>query len=124
MKKFMCLLLAMLMILPMLVACGGDETPETPDDGQTEQPGGETPGGETPGGETPGGDTPGEQPDGDTPDKPTGDQPEGTVVGEGAVIGEAKYYDKDVIVANIIATDEPYNADPTGKTDSTNHNVV
>lgn len=101
MKKFMCLLLAMLMILPMLVACGGDETPETPDDGQTEQPGGETPGG-------------------DTPDKPTGDQPEGTVVGEGAVIGEAKYYDKDVIVANIIATDEPYNADPTGKTDSSN----
>ncbi|MBO5898380.1 MAG: hypothetical protein J6R04_05145 [Clostridia bacterium] len=43
----------------------------------------------------------------------------GTVVGTGAVLGEVKYYEKDVVVANIIATDAPYNADPTGKTDAT-----
>ena len=30
-----------------------------------------------------------------------------------------KYYQKDVVVADIIATDAPYFADPTGKTDST-----
>jgi polygalacturonase len=30
-----------------------------------------------------------------------------------------KFYQKDVIVADIIATDAPYLADPTGKIDST-----
>ena len=64
MKKFLSLLLALLMLASMLVACGGGETPETPDD--------ETPG-ETP--ETP--DTPEEpeQPeDPETPEEP--EQPE------------------------------------------------
>ena len=74
--------------------------------------------------------TPAQIPDDPTPevggeDQPTDDPtaPEESVdpvtVGEGAVMVKTKYTKDDVVVADIIATDAPYSADPSGKTDST-----
>ena len=92
-KKLLAAILAILVIASILVACKSDGStdPETPKDPDTPIIA-------------------------DDPDDPV---ESGTVFGEGAVLGAVKYYTKDVVVANIIATDAPYNADPTGKTDST-----
>ena len=40
-------------------------------------------------------------------------------VGDGAVMVKTIYTTDDVVIADVVATEEPYNADPTGKTDAT-----
>jgi hypothetical protein len=105
-RKLLSLFLALLMITSALVACKPQNDPDTPVDPDTPT---------TP--EEP--DAPVTPDDPSTPSTPSTPATPGTVVGTGAVLGEVKYYEKDIVVANIIATDAPYNADPTGKTDAT-----
>ena len=101
-KKLLSLVLAILMVTSMLVACKPDAPADSSDPDEPSTPGdaGAT-----------------DRPDG--PSNPTTSVEPGTTFGTGAVLGEVKYYEKDVVVANIVATDEPYNADPKGETDST-----
>ncbi len=91
MKRALAFLLALLMLTGCLIACQDDE--QTPDDPVP--------------------------PDQEIPEQPSIDDPTDPItVGEGAVM-VATQYSSDVVVADVIATDAPYSADPTGKTDST-----
>ncbi len=54
------------------------------------------------------------------PDPPqTPDTSDPVTVGEGATMVKTLYTADDVVVADVIATEAPYHADPTGKSDST-----
>ncbi|MBQ7337528.1 MAG: hypothetical protein IJW40_11870 [Clostridia bacterium] len=91
MKRWLITILTLLLTLGMLISCQNEE--QIPDDpGEDETPGEDN--------------TP---TDSSTP----------VTIGEGAVMVATKYTTDDVVVADIIATDAPYSADPTGKTDST-----
>lgn len=103
-KKLLYLLLASVLLLPLLAACQSN-TPNVPDEPHVPDEPNKDPAQE-----------PGDDKNVVVPVEPE----EPVVVGEGAVIGKTKYYTKDVVVANIIATDAPYHADPTGQTDSAN----
>ncbi len=95
-KRLLALLLALTMLTGSLMACHpADVVPDDPtpdEDGEDQTP--------------------------DTPEQPDV-SPDPVTFGEGAVMVKTKYTADDVVVADIIATDAPYNADPTGKTDST-----
>ena len=100
-RSLLALLLALTMICGTLVACQTpSDDPEPPTD---EQPS----------------DTPSTPDEPDTPDTPDVGTSDPVTVGEGAVMVATKYTADDVVVADVIATDAPYSADPTGKTDST-----
>ena len=95
-RRILCLLLALVLLTGSLAACRTEVEP-TPDD------------------QTPEGDESGEEPKPSAPDEDA----DPVTVGEGAVMVKTKYTKDDVVVADVIATEAPYLADPTGKTDST-----
>ena len=100
MKRWLSLVLILAVLLSCLAACQtSEQTPEQTPDDPTPDAGGE------------------DQPT-DDPTAPEEDV-DPITVGEGAVMVKTKYTKDDVVVADIIATDAPYGADPSGKTDST-----
>ena len=93
MKQWLILLITILLILGVMCGCRPTPTPQDPPSQEDEPPV--------------------EKPD----DVPVEQDP--VTIGEGATMVKTLYTTDDVVVADVIATEEPYGADPTGRQDST-----